>query len=1173
MSASAATLSAENVAPTAAILPKIARELAGLQSGAVVARELVDAGFRGFADSSPLMMWVVDVHGACVFLNRRWQEFTGQSETEGLGAGWLEAVHPEDRARTAEIFHTASLARNGFRLEYRLRRNDGVYCWALDAGEPRFDGAGEFLGYVGSVIDISERKHAEDAARESAGRLQFALSAARLGDWSWDAESDLVTLSERAAQILNVSPDASLTWTQLRELLHPEDRERARREVLRAIEDRSDYDIEYRVRAGGGAWVWVAAKGRGRYGPRGESIGMMGVLQDVTNRRSAEEKMRESEARLRLATSSGKVGVWDWDVVADRVTWTDSLYGMHGVDRESFGGTGAAFVALIHPDDRRPVERAIQSSLQHDVPYELEFRLVRPGGGVVWVFTNAIVVREGGRPVRMIGATFDITARKQAELGLRESEQRFRTLASHAPVGIFLTDVNGDALFVNEVWRAVTGLSPEQARGKGWVSALHSDDRERVGQEWYAAVRERRPFNLEYRFRRPDGAVTWVQGSAVEFRNASGAVVGHLGTVVDITQRKKAEDGLRESEQRFRTLASHAPVGIFLTDPQGETVFVNESWCAMTGLSAENARGRGWARAMHPDDRARVAAEWTAALAENRSSAAEYRFVRADGRVTWVQGNAVQLRDDAGRLVGYIGTVADLSERKTAEDQLRAREAQLRAISMNAPIILAHCSQDERYLFVNRAYAERFGLEPEQVVGRKISDVLGREAYEALGPYIRRVLAGESVDYEIEIPYSAVGARFMRVSYVPDVGSDGRVRGWLAAVTDLTERREMEIALRESEARFRQLADSMPQIVFTADAKGRTDYFNRRWYELTQTRTGVTGDESFVPMLHPDDRQRCLETWYRCVATGEPYQIEYRFHFPERNEYRWHLGRALPMRDAEGNIVRWFGTCTDIHDWKLVQEALRNAQAQLQAHASDLEARVAERTASLREAIAQMEEFSYSVSHDLRAPLRAMNAYAQALVEDYGPQLDDTARGYLERIQRSSVRMEKLTHDVLQYSRVARAEVELSEINLEQLIRDVVMQYRELQPPAAELEIAAPLLAVRGHESSLGQCVANLLTNSVKFIERGVKPRIKVSTELRGDRVRLWIEDNGIGIAPEYQRRLFRVFERVPTRQAYEGTGIGLAIVRKATEKMGGACGVVSDGSNGSRFWIDLPQA
>ena len=220
-----------------------------------------------------------------------------------------------------------------------------------------------------------------------------------------------------------------------------------------------------------------------------------------------------------------------------------------------------------------------------------------------------------------------------------------------------------------------------------------------------------------------------------------------------------------------------------------------------------------------------------------------------------------------------------------------------------------------------------------------------------------------------------------------------------------------------------------------------------------------------------------------------------------------------------------------------------------------------------------MEEFSYSVSHDLRGPLRAMNMYAEALLEDYASQLDDTGKGYLERIRRSSVRMEKLTQDVLTYSRVARTQVELARIDVERLIGDVVNQYVELQRPQADVEIDEPLYPVIGHEASLGQCLSNLLSNAAKFVPAGTRPRIRVRTERQGARVRIWVEDNGIGIKPQYQDKLFHVFERLPTGGHYEGTGIGLAIVRKATEKMGGSCGVYSDGEHGSRFWLELAAA
>jgi signal transduction histidine kinase len=252
---------------------------------------------------------------------------------------------------------------------------------------------------------------------------------------------------------------------------------------------------------------------------------------------------------------------------------------------------------------------------------------------------------------------------------------------------------------------------------------------------------------------------------------------------------------------------------------------------------------------------------------------------------------------------------------------------------------------------------------------------------------------------------------------------------------------------------------------------------------------------------------------------------------------------------------------------------LRVARDRLSDYAQELEKRVEERTASLREAVAQMEEFSYTVSHDLRSPLRAISGYAMALLEDCGPRLDETSRDHLERILRASKRMDQLTIDVLKYSRVARADVQCEAVDVEQTVRSAVEHYSELNPAAVDITLLTPMHAVLAHEPSLAQALANLLTNAAKFVKPGDRPQITVRTEKRGDRVRVWVEDQGIGISKKDQSRLFGIFERAANTKAYAGTGMGLAIVRKAVEKMGGACGVESDGAFGSRFWIELNAA
>jgi len=280
-----------------------------------------------------------------------------------------------------------------------------------------------------------------------------------------------------------------------------------------------------------------------------------------------------------------------------------------------------------------------------------------------------------------------------------------------------------------------------------------------------------------------------------------------------------------------------------------------------------------------------------------------------------------------------------------------------------------------------------------------------------------------------------------------------------------------------------------------------------------------------------------------------------------------------PVRDSNGVVIGASKVARDITRRKRTERELALARNQLIEANQGLEARVTERTSSLQRAIAQMEEFSCSVSHDLRAPIRAMRGFAIAIEEDYGPQLPAAVQDYVSRIIRSGERMERLIQDVLLYSRVARSEIKLETVALDSLVPDIVQQYSRLQPPKAETCIHYPLAPVIGHGTSLMQAISNLLVNAAKFVAPEVTPKIDVWTETSNGQVRLWVQDNGIGIKPEYHDRLFAMFERLHSSQEYEGTGIGLAIVRKAVEKMGGSVGVKSDGQNGSAFWIDLPAA
>lgn len=245
-------------------------------------------------------------------------------------------------------------------------------------------------------------------------------------------------------------------------------------------------------------------------------------------------------------------------------------------------------------------------------------------------------------------------------------------LVASAPVGLFHTDALGRCLYVNEAWCAIAGIEPEQARGEGWTSALHPADRAHVDRAWQRAASEGAPFELEYRFRRSDGTVTWVLGRAVAIHDATGALTGYVGSITDIDGRKQIEELAQERENRFRDVADQAPVMIGATDADGHITFLNKTWLDFRGKTLEEEEGWAWAAGLHPDDRERICTEMAECIAQNQPYSLEYRIQDAHGRYHWLYDTAIPRLDGEGRRLGYIGTAIVIDGQKQLEERLRA---------------------------------------------------------------------------------------------------------------------------------------------------------------------------------------------------------------------------------------------------------------------------------------------------------------------------------------------------------------------------------------------------------------------------------------------------------------------------------------------------------------------
>jgi PAS domain S-box-containing protein len=456
----------------------------------------------------------------------------------------------------------------------------------------------------------------------------------------------------------------------------------------------------------------------------------------------------------------------------------------------------------------------------------------------------------------------------------------------------------------------------------------------------------------------------------------------------------------------------------------------------------------------------------------------------------------------------------------------------------------------------NRGAERILGYTAEEAVGRSIALIIPPDRWDEERATLERLARGERIpDFET-VRVTKDGRLFdASLSISPVRDASGKVIGASKILRDVTEQKRSQAALRESEERFRMLAENIPQLAWMSDELGSPMWFNHRWEEFTGLTLEQLKERGWQESVHPDHALRVKQSINRAVKTSASWEQTYLMRNKE-NAPRWFLARAFPIRDANGKVTRWLGTATDITEHK-------NFEA-------ELERQVAERTADLQATNEQLETFVYTAAHDLRSPLRSMAGYSHLLRDDYGKALPEAAQFLLKRIQASSEFMDKLLLDLLAYGRTARAEMELAPVDVRRAWETALFQCQaQIEQTQAKIETVGPLSSVKAHEATLGQVLANLLTNALKFVPKDARPVVRFYAEPRGEITRLWIQDNGIGIPQEQQERVFRVFERLNGTQ-YPGTGIGLSIVRKGVERMGGRVGLESKPGQGTRVWIDL---
>jgi PAS domain S-box-containing protein len=886
-----------------------------------------------------------------------------------------------------------------------------------------------------------------------------------------------------------------------------------------------------------------------------QALMILDLLLQRRRRRRAESKQQEIQEIMELAASAGELGLWMRDPKRGEF-WANPQF------RSLLGpGTNGALkfedvINLIHPDERSRVAAEVDRAEQMGLPYGGEFRVVLADGSERWVAARGRNVNERrGRDTRRVGVVLDITERKRAEEQLRQSEDNFRRLVETTAAVIWQADV--------ESWM-FTYVTPQAVKLLGyplerwyekdfWVSHIHPDDRERAINTCLTMSKSTGEFDFEYRMTNISGEIVWVH-DIVNCQHQDGQPFQLRGLMVDITERKRSEQALRESEARFRTVANSAPVMIWLSGFDKGCTFFNKGWLDFTGRTLEQELGNGWMESVHCEDIDHCRETYVKAFDARQEFTVEYRLRAKGGEYCWVLDHGVPRFEADGAFLGYIGTALDISEAKRSAERLNKERAFLRQVIDVDPNFIFAKDREGRFTLANRAVAEAYGTTVEDLVGKTDAD-FNSNAQEL--EFFRRV-DQEVIDTNQErfIPEERItdargNLRWLQTVKRPIIMGDGNIIQMLGSATDITER-------KRAEEKFRVAVEASPNAFVMVDQRGEIILVNA----LTEKLFGYDRDELIgqpVEMLvperfrdgHPAHRRGFFASpQARAMGAGRDLFARRK----DGGEFLVEIG-LNPIQTAEGVFV--LTAIVDITERKRAEAELQRNREEL-AHVTRVSA---------------LGELAASLAHELNQPLTAILSNAQAAqrflsinptdleeIKDILKDIveDNSRAGEVIRRMRALVKKEDLAFEVLDLTGVVRDVIQL--VHSDAILRNVRVSF----------EANSDLPSVRGDRVQLQQVVLNLLLNAFEAMKDTpmAEREVVVQVKMTGlDALAVAVRDQGTGMTSEKFEKIFQPF--FTTKK--EGLGMGLSISRSIIEAHGGQLWAENNTDRGATFYITVP--
>ncbi len=984
-------------------------------------------------------------------------------------------------------------------------------------------------------------------ARERQEQFEATFEQAAVGMAQVGLDGRFLRVNERFCQITGYANEELLA-ARFQDITHPGDLA-SDLEAYQALQqgETQSYSLEKRYFHKTGSIVWINLTVSLVRDSAGAPKYAISVIEDITERKRTAQEALEYADRLAIATSAAQLGVFVWSALSDSTSWENQrVYEIFGRTREA-GPLGDAefFEKVLHPHDMVAFQSAMAEAMLPGHSLHTTVRIRRADGELRWIEASGrFDLDQAGTPLRLTGVLADVTDRIAAERLLRDRKQHLRSVLDSLFAFVGVMSLGGVLLEANRAPLEAAGINAEDVIGKLITETYwFSYSAEVQTRLWDAIHRaqagESSRFDLPVRMKH--GQSMTIDFMLSPMRDEMGEIKYLIFSAVPIDERKQMEEALRQSEERYRTAEWATNDGLWDWNPITDDCYFSPRFKALLGLAEDELESKAAAifERLHPDDAPSLFEAIRLNFEERRPYDVEMRMRLKDGRYRWFHTRGEALRDQAGNVTRMIGSISDIHDRKVAEARSREHDQQLRQM-IDSVEQLAWMAHSDGYVFwYNRRWYEYTGKTPEQLEGWGWQTVPDPQALpKVIEQWRESIRTGQPVDMEFPLLGADGVYRPFLTRAVPLRDSEGRVVRWFGTNTNIETLRRAADVLQERERTFRELAETLPELVWVADSQGGIVYYNPQWRSYTGLADGEGLADSWVSIVHPDDIQHLFKTWQISLAGAQHYECEARIRRHD-GVYRWFLNRAEPVRNDAGEIIKWIGTSMDIHQRKLTEQALRHSNEDL-------------------------EQFAYAASHDLQESLRTVSIYSQLLVQRCGGGAPDAAR-FAAYLVNATTRMDSLLRGILDYWRLAEP-AEAAAVCDSEAILETALQ--NLQGAIVTHDVLPKVACPAG---LMLQLFENLLGNAVKY--RAARPlEIHISATPEDRYWKFSIADNGIGIKPEYLSKIFGMFKRLH-RDEYPGVGIGLAICKRIVERYGGRIWAESQPGQGATFHFTLPAA